>query len=195
MAVFGLVPAISKWLWVACIVAVGAWAPPLRQSRAASPPHARGRRQAAASRAGPCAPAGGELHTAAREIEARDRMLRQIEADAARRTRNADAARRAAAAQIATLRQRAATQAYAPAGDTPAALPRTQPRSGSAGEGPVMRAAILAIAALLAGCQTAPRDGALHPDALRQLGAGPARHADRAPEQRRCARQDQRRPR
>ena len=56
--------------------------------------------------------AGGDLHTAAREIEARDRMLRQIEADAAERTRNAEAARRAAAAQIVALRQRAAATGW-----------------------------------------------------------------------------------
>ena len=65
--------------------------------------------------------AGGDLHTAAREIEVRDRMLRQIEADAARRTRNAEAARRAAAAQIATLRQRRRHADLRAQGDTPAA--------------------------------------------------------------------------
>ena len=122
VAVFGLVPSISKWLWVACIVAVGAWGAVGygKAARQARHTHEAGDKLLQAEQS--LRTAGGDLHTAAREIEVRDRMLRQIEADAARRTRNADAARRAAAAQIATLRQRAAaTQAYVPKGDTPAA--------------------------------------------------------------------------
>ena len=76
--------------------------------------------------------AGGRRCTAAREIEARDRMLRQIEADAAGRTRNAGppAAPLQRRSPPAPARRRHADP-YVPQGDTPAARPKTPPRSGS----------------------------------------------------------------
>ena len=135
--------AINKWLWVACIVAVGAWGAAGYGKAAAGPPYARGRRQAAAKLSRPCARLVAICTPPRADRGARPRTLRQIEADAARRTRNAEAARRAAAAQ-----DRGPAPAPPPRRPTCHRAtrqppgPRTQPRSGSR-RGPVMRAAIL----------------------------------------------------
>ena len=158
MAVFGLVPASANGCGSPASSPWAHGAPPATAKAALQARHTREAGDKLLQTEQALRTAGGELHTAAREIEARDRMLRQIEADAARRTRNADAARRAAAAQIATLRQRAAaTQAYAPRETRQPPGPRTQPRSGSR-RGASDARRYPAIAALLAGCQTAPRE-------------------------------------
>ena len=76
VAVFGLVPAISKWLWVACIVAVGAWGAAGYGKAALQARYTReaGDKLLQAEQA--LRTAGGDLHTAAREIEARDELGR-----------------------------------------------------------------------------------------------------------------------
>ena len=57
VAVFGLVPSISKWLWVACIVAVGAWgAAGYGKTALQARPRARPATSCCKPRADPCAP-------------------------------------------------------------------------------------------------------------------------------------------
>ena len=142
VAVFGPVPSISKWLWVACIVAVGAWGAAGYGKAALQARHTReaGDKLLQAEQAPHCW--RRSAHRCARDRGARphapaDRGRRR------RRTRNAEAARRAAARRswpcASALPPRRAT---CPGDDTSRTGRRCR-RAVAQGEGPLMRAAAL----------------------------------------------------